>query len=174
MVIFSLIFYAYGEPYAVILMVISVIVNHFSAVIISKCKHPKGVLMPNIIFNVGVLFVFKYLSWIVNLITGKETLSITLPIGISFFTFQCMSYVIDVYRNPESVQKNLLNTTLYISFFPQLIAGPIVKYHDIEKQIADGKQDIDKIIYGIERFVIGLFKKSSYFRHYGSYRRLFI
>lgn len=156
----SLLFYAYGEPYAVILMLVSVLFNHFCALAISKSDKPKRILIPNVIYNIGILFVFKYLSWIVNTVTSRNTLNIALPIGISFFTFQMMSYVIDVYRNPEIVQKNPLNTMLYISFFPQLIAGPIVKYHDIAKQIESRRQSADKIIAGIKRFILGLFKKA--------------
>ncbi|MCC8072851.1 MAG: MBOAT family protein, partial [Clostridiales bacterium] len=155
----SILFYAFGEPYAVILMLVSIVVNHFSALMICKSRHRKAVLTFNVIFNVGILFVFKYLSWIVNLATGSDTLNIALPIGISFFTFQSMSYVIDVYKEPSLVQKNLFNTALYISFFPQLIAGPIVKYHDINHQIESRKQSADKIVSGIKRFIVGLFKK---------------
>lgn len=155
----SILFYAYGEPYAVFLMIISIIFNHFFAIGISKDKRAKLFLWAAVVYNVGILFVFKYLSWIVNSITGKETLDIALPIGISFFTFQLMSYVIDVYRDKSLAQKNLLNTMLYCSFFPQLIAGPIVKYHDVALQIENRKQSADKILRGIQRFVIGLFKK---------------
>ncbi len=159
LVIAGLIFYAYGEPYAVFLMIISIIINHFAALGISKNKSAKLILVIDIVYNIGVIFSFKYLAPIVNTLSGKEILSISLPIGISFFTFQMMSYVIDVYRDRETVSKNLINTMLYISFFPQLIAGPIVKYHDISAQLLNRKQDIDKIFSGIKRFILGLFKK---------------
>ncbi len=159
LVLAGLVFYAYGEPYAVFLMVISVVINHFAALAISKVKRARAVLAADMVYNIGVIVVFKYLSPGVNALAGSEILNISLPIGISFFTFQMMSYVIDVYRDKSTVSKNILNTMLYISFFPQLIAGPIVKYHDIALQLENRKQTTAKITSGIRRFALGLFKK---------------
>ncbi len=118
----------------------------------------------DIVVNLGLLGYFKYFSFMVdslNSVVGG-TLSvpeIALPIGISFYTFQIMSYVIDLYRGEIKVQKNFLKLALYISFFPQLIAGPIVKYHDIEKELEDRKETAEKFAYGIKRFTLGLVKK---------------
>ena len=112
-----------------------------------------------------ILGYFKYTDFaisIINSISGKEVISlknIVLPIGISFYTFQALSYVIDVYREHNKAQKNVFNLTLYISFFPQLIAGPIVKYHDIENQIINRNESLENISYGIKRFIYGLSKK---------------
>lgn len=159
LILASLLFYAYGEAYAVFLMIFSIIANHVFALAVNRNSHKKLFLWVAVVYNIGVLFIFKYLSWIVNGIAGEQVLNIELPIGISFFTFQLLSYVIDVYRGDTPVQKNLFNTMLYCSFFPQLIAGPIVKYHDVALQIENRKQTADKIISGIKRFIIGLFKK---------------
>lgn len=160
LIIASLLFYAYGEAYAVFLMIFSIVLNHFFAIGMNKNTARKKLLLwLAVVYNIGILFVFKYLTWIVNGISGKDVLNIELPIGISFFTFQLLSYVIDVYRGDTPVQKNLFNTMLYCSFFPQLIAGPIVKYHDVALQIENRKQTADKMISGIKRFIIGLFKK---------------
>ncbi|MCD7722385.1 MAG: MBOAT family protein [Clostridiales bacterium] len=155
----GLVFYAWGEPYAVILMVVSILINHFAAIAISKSKFAKCILTLDIVYNVAVIAVFKYLAPSVNAIAQSTVLNISLPIGISFFTFQMMSYVIDVYRDKSTVSKNFVNTMLYISFFPQLIAGPIVKYHDIAAQLEHRRHDAGQIYSGIKRFVFGLFKK---------------
>lgn len=125
----------------------------------------KVVLILSVIFNIGLLIVFKYTGFIVeniNTIFGKIILpnpNISLPIGISFFTFQAMSYVFDVYRKETPVNRNVLDVALYISFFPQLIAGPIVRYHDINEQIKNRTHSTAKFASGVSRFVIGLSKK---------------
>lgn len=160
----SLIFYAFGEPVAVIIMVISIILNYILGRFASKDKTDKPALALAVLLNIGLLIVFKYLGFITNIINDITFLNlpvpeIRLPIGISFFTFQGLSYVIDVYRNKKSVQKNLLSVFLYISFFPQLIAGPIVKYHDIEKQLHKRELSVDRVFRGINRFIVGLSKK---------------
>ena len=116
------------------------------------------------VINIGLLVVFKYLDMMVqtvNQLSGSEIplVGLALPIGISFFTFQALSYVIDVYRREVEPQKNLWNVMLYISFFPQLIAGPIVKYHDIQEQIDNRNTDVKEIAEGLRRFIIGLSKK---------------
>lgn len=160
----SLIFYAYGEPVAVLIMIISILCNYCFGIICSKDTHPQIGLILAIVLNIGLLFVFKYLGFFVTIINQLFNIAIpvpviSLPIGISFFTFQGLSYVIDVYRDKNMVQKKLLPVFLYISFFPQLIAGPIVKYHDIEKQLNNRVLNIDRISKGICRFIIGLGKK---------------
>ena len=161
----SLAFYAYGEPVYVILMIASAFVNYLSALLIEKNPAgKKAVMAVNVILNLGVLVLFKYTGFLaesVNTILGTAipVPSIRLPIGISFFTFQAMSYVIDVYRGVTGAQKNFGKVLLYISFFPQLIAGPIVKYHDIAQEIENRTQTVDGVTDGIRRFVVGLSKK---------------
>ena len=161
----SLIFYAYGEPVYVILMIASAFVNYLSALLIGrKPAGKKAVMAVNVILNLGVLVLFKYTGFLaesVNTILGTAipVPSIRLPIGISFFTFQAMSYVIDVYRGVTGAQKNFGKVLLYISFFPQLIAGPIVKYHDIAQEIENRTQTVDGVTDGIRRFIVGLSKK---------------
>ena len=165
LIIFSLIFYSVGEPVYVFLMLGMSFLNYLLGLIIGKCsKGRKFWLILSVITNVGVLFVFKYVNFVISNINNifKADIplaNIVMPIGISFFTFQAMSYVIDVYRKECDYQKNFFNVLLYISFFPQLIAGPIIKYHDMEKEITDRKQTIDDIESGIRRFIIGLTKK---------------
>lgn len=124
----------------------------------------KFTIAVSVIFNIGILFIFKYLIFTLNIIQTLTDLSfnipnIALPIGISFFTFQGMSYVIDIYRNHGKVQKNPLNVGLYISFFPQLIAGPIVRYETISEQILHRKETISDFTDGVSRFAVGLSKK---------------
>ena len=161
----SLIFYAYGEPVYVILMIASAFVNYLTAFLIGrKPTGKKAVMAVNVILNLGVLVLFKYTGFLaesVNTILGTAipVPSIRLPIGISFFTFQAMSYVIDVYRGVTGAQKNFGKVLLYISFFPQLIAGPIVKYHDIAQEIENRTQTVDGVTDGIRRFIVGLSKK---------------
>lgn len=160
----SLIFYAFGEPVAVIIMIISIICNYFLGIAASKKNHDKAAVIWAVVLNLGLLIVFKYLGFILSTINSITGLSIPvpeikLPIGISFFTFQGLSYVIDVYRDKKTMQKNLLLVFLYISFFPQLIAGPIVKYHDIEVQLKSREFSSDRVSRGLKRFIWGLGKK---------------
>lgn len=168
LLIFSLIFYSWGEPKYIILMLISILVNYIFGRILDKCNKKKNktiVLIFSIIFNLGLLVYFKYFNFIatnIDNIIGNNVIpnkNIVLPIGISFYTFQIMSYIIDLYRGDIKVQKNLLNLALYISFFPQLIAGPIVKYKDIDEQLQERTVTIEKFSDGIKRFVYGLAKK---------------
>lgn len=165
LIIASIFFYAFGEPIAVILMLLSIVFNYGFAILIGKYNSRKKVfLIIAVILNLGLLFVYKYTGFFVASINGIFGLNmyvpeIPLPIGISFFTFQAMSYVIDVYRGDTPPQKKISNIMLYISFFPQLIAGPIVKYHDIEKQIDDREISFENYAVGLKRFLFGLFKK---------------
>lgn len=161
----SILFYAFGEPKAVILMLLSIVFNYGLALLMDTYqRHKKLFLSIAVFINLALLFVYKYTGFFVESINlafnlGIDVPVIHLPIGISFFTFQAMSYVIDVYRGNTPAQKKISSILLYISFFPQLIAGPIVKYHDIEKQIDKREINYDKYSKGVKRFLIGLFKK---------------
>lgn len=164
----SLLFYAWGEPKFVLLMIISIIFNFSMGIFISERKSRKKILIFSIIVNLIVLFIFKYLGFTCEIINAfinslhlrpLTVLNLILPIGISFYTFQEISYLVDVYRNPGLVQKNVLNLGLYITFFPQLIAGPIVRYHDINYQIENRRENIADFSKGLERFIVGLSKK---------------
>ena len=161
----SLLFYAWGEPKNVLIMLASILVNYVFGIILEKRKKlSKLILALSVIYNVGVLFYFKYFNFVGEIWTGITGYSwnirqIALPIGISFFTFQIMSYVIDVYRGTVPAQKNLINLALYISLFPQLIAGPIVRYIDVEAQIKERTCSWDKAYEGVKRFAIGFSKK---------------
>lgn len=162
----SLFFYAWGEPVYIFLMLITITVNYVAGILMEKALAHKGwVLAGTIAANLGFLFYFKYFNLFVvtfNKIASSHPLElkeIALPIGISFYTFQAMSYVIDLYRGEIEVQKKWYKLALYISFFPQLIAGPIVKYRDICEQINARNCTQDKFVYGIKRFSYGLGKK---------------
>lgn len=162
----SLIFYAWGEPKNILLMLISVILNYFLAIWIGNTKGTKKkvLLIIDIILNIMIIGFFKYANFLIDNInyilhTNIGNVEVALPIGISFYTFQILSYVIDVYRGNVKVQKNIIKLCTYISLFPQLIAGPIVRYEDIEKQLDDRKESFDKFIKGLKRFIYGLGKK---------------
>lgn len=161
----SLFFYAFGEPVYVILMTGSILTNYAMARLIAGYqKRARIFLCMAVVFNLGLLVFFKYAALIIQTIRGlsvgqSSCPEIALPIGISFYTFQALSYCIDVYRDRGLVQKNVWKLMLYISFFPQLIAGPIVKYHDIEKQLSDRAVTIGDTAVGIRRFICGLGKK---------------
>lgn len=168
LLISSLIFYAWGEPKFVLVMITSIIVNWFLGMVISKKRTDKIishlVLILSVVFNLGLLFVFKYLTFfgtVIDRIFGCHLPipEIVLPIGISFFTFQSMSYVFDVYYKKGGVQTNILYIGLYIAFFPQLIAGPIVRYETVADEIKNRKETFDDFMDGFARFVVGLSKK---------------
>jgi alginate O-acetyltransferase complex protein AlgI len=168
----SLLFYAWGEGLYVLLMLVSISLNHLFGLAIDRAQQRGGTgktaLVLAVIANLGLLGFFKYTNFLVdNLNTILQNLQmpplvveqIHLPIGISFFTFQALSYVIDLYRRETPVQKSLVNNALYIALFPQLIAGPIVRFHDVASQIVQRQTRMGDFIYGIERFIIGLGKK---------------
>ena len=165
LIIASLIFYAYGEPVAVMIMVISIILNYFFGRLASgEGKGSKTAVFLAVVLNIGLLIAYKYTGFFAEIFNNVTGLSIPvpkirLPIGISFFTFQGLSYVIDVYRDKKSVQKNLFSVMLYIAFFPQLIAGPIVRYEDIAKQLHEREFSLDRAERGLRRFIQGLAKK---------------
>lgn len=168
LLISSLFFYAWGEPKFVLVMMLSIAVNYVLGLFVARSQRHKRVarfyLAVSVVFNLGLLFIFKYLNFTIasiNNVFGNilPQTEVVLPIGISFFTFQAMSYVIDVYRNTVRVQKNPLYVALYISFFPQLIAGPIVRYSTIEEQIVQRHVTFDGFSEGVRRFIIGFLKK---------------
>ncbi len=165
LVVASLVFYAYGEPIYVILLVASSAGNYILARLTGECPKIRKLTMTlAVVINLGLLVIFKYSGFLVdtfNSVTGAgiPVPQVRMPIGISFFTFQALSYVIDVYRGDASVQKNFGKVLLYISFFPQLIAGPIVKYHDVAAEIDQRTVTLDGIALGIRRFSAGLCKK---------------
>lgn len=163
LLIFSIIFYMYGEPKYVILMLVEILVAYFGALLIDKYKS-KEIFLITIIIHIGLLCVFKYTDLFIGTInsifkTNISFLNITLPIGISFYTFQILSYVIDVYRGKVKVQKNILKLATYVSLFPQLIAGPIVRYETICDELDNRDETIEKFSLGVRRFIIGLAKK---------------
>lgn len=166
LLIASFLFYAFGEPVYVFLMLFSTVVNYVAGRLLAVCGKGKDkwVVAAAVVVNLGLLSVFKYTDFFlsnVNRIFSIEIplTGIALPVGISFFTFQGLSYVIDVYRDRAQVAKNFVKLALYISFFPQLIAGPIVKYHDVAQQI-DHRQTTSALTAdGIRRFIVGLSKK---------------
>ena len=173
LVVCSLIFYAWGEPKYVILMAASILVNYSFGLLIHRCRAVglrRVLLTGAVLFNLGLLLYFKYFGFlgkVLTLILSREiTLKeVALPIGISFFTFQGLSYVIDVFREkPEDraswvVQRNLIDLALYISMFPQLIAGPIVRYHDIQPYLRGRTHSAAQFSRGVEVFIWGLSKK---------------
>lgn len=168
LLIVSLVFYAWGEPKYVFLMIFSILVNYIFGRLMDKNrgrqKRMKLLLVLSVVIDLGLLSVFKYTDFIitnVNAIFGSsfDLLNIALPIGISFYTFQAMSYTIDVYRNDVRVQKNLIDFGMYITMFPQLIAGPIVRYADVQDQLAERSVTTADFSEGVMRFVVGLGKK---------------
>lgn len=166
LLIFSIVFYAWGEPVYVILLIVSIIINWVIGIAMDlENKYRKTILFIGILLNLLILGYYKYTGLIIltlNYVLGDSIIyvpEVALPIGISFFTFQAISYIIDVYRGGCQPQKKLVNLALYISFFPQLIAGPIVKYKEVDKQIENRNCNSEKIYEGIRRFTYGLGKK---------------
>ncbi len=165
LLIFSLFFYAYGEPKAVVLMIISIVMNYlFGLAMKPQNKARKAVLAVSVAANLIMLGIFKYAAFAadtMNLLPGVDipVPQIALPIGISFYTFQAMSYVIDAYKNPDYIQRSIFKVALYITFFPQLVAGPIVKYYDFADQIDHRTTTAEMTAQGIRRFITGLSKK---------------
>ena len=161
----SLVFYAFGEPVYVLLLLASVVVNYLCGLLLQREGRAwqKAVLAGTVAVNLGLLCVFKYAGFAVatlnSLGISLPVPEIALPVGISFFTFQGLSYVIDCYRDRTLISRSLLKLALYISFFPQLIAGPIVKYHDVSLQIDSRETNPTLTAQGIRRFIVGLSKK---------------
>jgi alginate O-acetyltransferase complex protein AlgI len=164
----NLIFYGWGEPVYILLMMFSITVNYVNGILVDKFreqdKKAKTVLLVNVVINLGLLGFFKYYDLIAETLSllpflNIEPLGIALPIGISFYTFQTMSYPIDVYRGDADVQKNYVSFGTFVALFPQLIAGPIVRYKDISDQLGFRSNSVDQFASGVQRFTVGLGKK---------------
>lgn len=164
----SLFFYAWGEPVYIVLMLFSTVADYVLGLIIEKHRHNKQTarlfLVLSLLVNVGILGFFKYFDFLVQSInalwgTNLAILNLPLPLGISFYTFQTMSYTIDVYRNEVPVQRRLIDFCTYVTLFPQLVAGPIVRYQEVEKQLRQRQVDLDTFGLGAKRFIAGLGKK---------------
>ena len=168
LLLFSFVFYAWGEPAYSLLMLGSIAVNYLSALFIDKYRNSKkiakAIIIVNVILNLSALGFFKYYNFFmenISAVTGISIgiLTVTLPIGISFYTFQAMSYTLDVYRNVVSADKNPVNFACYVTLFPQLIAGPIVQYKTVAGELRVRSITLEKISEGVWRFCIGLGKK---------------
>ena len=166
--LFSLIFYAWGEPKFIFLIILSILINYIGALQIVKnssdTEKRKFIFITLLLIDISILFFFKYYGFIISSIGSLFGIDlvirdIPLPLGISFYTFQQISYIIDVYTKKTKVQKNLINFAAYITMFPQLIAGPIVKYNDIESQLKNRNENLTQFSSGVHRFIIGLGKK---------------
>lgn len=163
----SLVFYGWGEPKYIFVMLLSILFNYILAIMISKAstvKQSRLLLVLNVAGNLGLLGFFKYTDFMIDTVNGilggaLSPLNIALPIGISFYTFQTMSYVIDVYWGKVKAQKDLIAFACYVTLFPQLIAGPIVRYSDVEAQLMNRSSRSDQIAEGIRRFILGFGKK---------------
>lgn len=166
----SLFFYAWGEPVYIVLMIFSIFNDYFHAIYIDKFKKSnrlqaaKYLLVSSVVINLGLLFFFKYSNFLIdnlNYLFNMElgSLNLALPIGISFYTFQTMSYTIDVYRGKVNVQKSIISLGTYVALFPQLVAGPIVRYITIEDELENRKESFQLFAEGLRRFIIGLGKK---------------
>ena len=168
LLISSLFFYFYGEPKYTILMLISAFSAYVHGILIDKFrdkKYSKVFLVSGVSINLGILVIFKYGDFIIKNInyifsSNINLLRLTLPIGISFYTFQTLSYVVDVYTNKAKVCRRFTNFATYVCLFPQLIAGPIVRYTTIEDELQNRTHSFEKFAYGVNRFIIGLAKKA--------------
>ena len=161
--IFSLIFYFYGEPKYIFLMILEILIAYIGAILIDKYKSKK-ILILTLFIHIIFLIIFKYTNFLTTNInnvfnTNFKLLNIALPIGISFYTFQIISYIVDVYKDKVKVQKSFLKLATYVSLFPQLIAGPIVRYEVIENELDNRKPSFEDFSIGVKRFTIGLAKK---------------
>jgi alginate O-acetyltransferase complex protein AlgI len=168
LLLFSLLFYMWGEPTFVFVMMLSILVNYLTGRMMDAYKEKRALTTVMMIIGVGLnlslLGYYKYTNFFAENINGLglgqlPMREIILPVGISFFTFQGLSYILDVYFKKTAVQRNILNLALYISFFPQLIAGPIVRYETFEHQISNRHSSMKQFVSGMERFIIGLSKK---------------
>ena len=163
----SLVFYAWGEPIGILVMLLSIGINYSLGMLLEKNENRtvrKLFLAAAVVSNLAILFYFKYFEFAVGTLNqwfslGLPQKHVALPIGISFFTFQIMSYVVDVYRKEVNAQRSVIDLTMYISLFPQLIAGPIVRYIDVEKQIRERHVDFGGFSNGVLRFMKGFSKK---------------
>jgi alginate O-acetyltransferase complex protein AlgI len=174
----NLLFYGWGERVYILLMLLCITVNFINGILIDKyrsdTRKAKLILVLNVVINIGMLVFFKYIDLIIETLrlipglSGLETIGVTLPIGISFYTFQTMSYPIDVYRGDANVQKNFISFGTFVALFPQLIAGPIVRYKDVADQLNFRASSVDQFASGVRRFMIGLAKKTLIANNLGS------
>ncbi|SFB00097.1 MBOAT family O-acyltransferase [Clostridium frigidicarnis] len=164
----SLVFYGWGEPVYIVIMVFSTIFDYMNGLFISKYRKNKpicnAIFLNSVVINLGILFFFKYYGFLIDNINSILGLNINfhslpLPVGISFYTFQTLSYVIDVYLGKVKAQKNIISFGAYVTMFPQLVAGPIVRYSDVNKELDNRKETFDNFGCGVERFITGLGKK---------------
>lgn len=164
----SLIFYAWGEPVYILLIMVSILINYIGALLIGKYisdkEKSKFIFITLLLIDISILFFFKYYGFAIESLgsilgLNLQIKNIALPLGISFYTFQQVSYIADVYMQKTKPQRNLIDFAAYITMFPQLIAGPIVKYNDVYKQLDNRKESINKFGEGVQRFIVGLGKK---------------
>ena len=164
----SLFFYGWGEPVYIVIMFLSIVVDYTHGMLVERFRQndrlARRVVASSVFFNLAILFFFKYWDFLmgsVNALTGLHlpTFGLSLPIGISFYTFQTMSYTIDVYRKDAPVQRNAVTFGAYVTLFPQLIAGPIIQYKDVAEQLEHRREDLEKFASGVRRFCVGLGKK---------------
>ena len=170
LLIFNLIFYGWGEPVYIVIMFASIAIDYTHGMLVEKCKkkgNDRGARMAvasSVIFNLALLFFFKYWDFLAGSLAAlgldfMPILGVSLPIGISFYTFQTMSYTIDVYRGDAQVQRNIVSFGTFVTLFPQLIAGPIIKYKDLGEQLDHRDHTAERFASGVEIFVVGLAKK---------------
>lgn len=170
LLIANLVFYGWGEPVYILIMIASIFVDYTHGILVEKYREndkiAKYFVKQSVVINLGILIFFKYFDFIlINLqkimpfLSDVQPLGLALPIGISFYTFQTMSYTIDIYRNDAKAQRNIINFGTYVTLFPQLIAGPIVKYKDVAEQLTKRIETTEKFASGIKIFTLGLFKK---------------
>ena len=168
LLVVSLFFYGWGEPVYIIIMLLSIVVDYVHGMLVERWREDdrkaRRAVASSVFFNLAILVFFKYWDFIagnLNALTGLQlpVLGLPLPIGISFYTFQTMSYTIDVYRQDAPVQKNPIAFGAYVTLFPQLIAGPIVRYKSVADQLEERREDLDKFVSGIRRFTVGAAKK---------------
>ena len=162
LLISSLFLYAWGEPVYVSVLVLCALANYLLALMVNR--HRRAAIVLALVFNLGLLCTFKYTNFLIENVnallgTAVPSVNIRMPLGISFFTFQAMSYTIDVYRGECAPQKNPLKLMLYVALFPQLVAGPIVKYHEIEAELTERRASLQDTCEGARRFCVGLAKK---------------
>lgn len=170
LLIANIVFYSYGEPMYLLLMLASILLNYISGCLVGKYvqkrkKLAKKILILNTVINVSLLLFFKYLDMVIRglshivLFRHWHSLGLALPIGISFYTFQAMSYPIDIYRGEVKREHSLLKFATYVSLFPQLIAGPIVRYREVASELSKRNESLERLAKGIRRFTVGLAKK---------------
>lgn len=170
LLVFNLIFYGWGEPVYIVIMFVSIAIDYTHGILVERCKRrgndrgAKLAVASSVVFNLALLFFFKYWDFVAGSLAAigldfMPKFGLSLPIGISFYTFQTMSYTIDVYRGDAGVQRNIVNFGTFVTLFPQLIAGPIIKYKDLEEQIGHRTHSVEQFASGVQVFVVGMGKK---------------